>query len=238
MLGVLLLDNEQWAEAEAAFRMAIAAEEPLVAAHPDDQGFAVTLAGNFVNLGIAINHRRRPDASLEWFNRAVTTLKPLAERMPPPVNARWFLRNAHSERARALKAVKRYKDAVSDYDRALDLSPQGERWGYLLGRADALLGSGDHSAATADADAAAKTSGENPEALYYAACAYAMAVTVAGKGTDPADRYAKRAVNLLQEAIAKGFRDVARFKNPAFNSIRTREAFQKLLAELETKGKQ
>jgi tetratricopeptide (TPR) repeat protein len=238
MLGILLLDNEEWAQAETAFRMAIAAEEPLVAAHPEDLEFAVTLGGNFVNLGIAINHQRRPDAALEWFNRAVATLKALAERKPAPTNAQWFLRNAHSERARAFMALKRYKDAIPNWDRAYDLSADKDRSEYRLGRVEALLGLGDHVAATADADAVAKASGATAETLYYAACAYGMAVTAAGKGAEAADRYAERAVDLLRQAVAKGFRDWATFKrNPAFKSLESREDFKKLVAELEAKTK-
>ena len=65
-----------------------------------------------------------------------------------------------------------------------------------------------------------------------------MAVTVAGKGTDSADRYAQPAVQQLRQALAKQFKDVAKFKkDPAFDAIRSRGALQKQLSIVNAKPK-
>jgi tetratricopeptide (TPR) repeat protein len=135
-------------------------------------------------------------------------------------------------------ALKRYKEAIPDWDRAYELSADRDRWEYRLGRAEALLGMGDHAAATTDADSVAKASGVTGETLYYAACAFGMAVTAAGKDATSADRYADRAVDLLRQAFAKGFKDMATLKtNPALDPIKSRGAFTKLMDELGAKGK-
>jgi tetratricopeptide (TPR) repeat protein len=192
-----------------------------------------------VNLGIALTEGKRPEAALEWLAKAVTLLKPLAERKPPATNAQSFLRNAHSNRAHAFIALKRYKEAIPDCDRAYELSREGDRWKYRLDRADALLGMGVHAAATADADAVAKASGATGEICYHAARTHAKAVAAAGNDLAAADRYSDRAVDLLRQAVLKGFNDAGKSQtDPAFNSIRSREAFKRLIAEFEAKGKQ
>jgi eukaryotic-like serine/threonine-protein kinase len=237
-LGLLLLENKQTAEAEAAFRTAVAADERLVAAHKDAPEFAVTLAGNYVNLGMMIGAGKRPEDAPDWFAKAVALLRPLAEGQPPPANARWFLRNAYWNRAQVLTALKRYPEAVPDWDRTIDLSPERERWQHRLGRADTLVRSGDHARATAEADAVVTANGGIAVAAYNAACIYALAVEAVGKDADRADRYADRAIDLLRQAIEKGYRDVSHIKaDPDLKSLQSREAFQKVLADLVAKSK-
>jgi hypothetical protein len=50
---------------------------------------------------------------------------------------------------------------------------------------------------------------------------------------------AARAVELLRQAVAKGYRDVADMKKqPHLDSLRARADFRQLLAELEAKSKE
>ncbi|HVK08668.1 MAG TPA: serine/threonine-protein kinase [Gemmataceae bacterium] len=234
-LGRLLLDNNEPVQAADAFRAAIAAEERLAADFKDTPGFTVTLAGNYVNLGMALTNGRQPQPALEWFAKAIGKLQPLADRKTPVANARWFLRNAHSNRAYALGALKRYKDAVPDWDRAVELTPEGEREEYRLGRADALVRAGDPDRATADAAAVAEHPGAAAPAVYNAACIFALA---AAADKARADRYADRAVELLRQAIAKGYTDVGHIeKDPDFDAVRARPAFVEAVAALKAKKK-
>jgi hypothetical protein len=70
--------------------------------------------------------------------------------------------------------------------------------------------------------------------VYGCACAYALA-----HARTKDDKYAARAVELLRQAVAKGYRDVADMKKrPDFDSLRARDDFRQLLAELETKSKE
>ena len=137
-LGMLLLENEQFGAAEDAFRTAIAAQEWLSAGYPESQEYGVDLGGNYVNLGIAIRDAGRPEATLEWFNKAIATLSPQANRKPAPPSASWFLRNAYWNRAEALITLKHYKESIPDWDRVHDLSAERDRWTYRVGRMDAL----------------------------------------------------------------------------------------------------
>jgi hypothetical protein len=82
--------------------------------------------------------------------------------------------------------------------------------------------------------------------LYYVACVFSRSVAAVGKDAKLSDadrarlqaQYADRAMELLRQAVAKGERNVARWKNePGLDSVRSREDFQKLVQELEQKAK-
>src|SRR5262249_45517981 len=75
-----------------------------------------------------------------------------------------------------------------------------------------------------------------------AACALSQCVLLArddsrlteSKRKDLARAYADRAMSLLRSAVRHGFKDGAKLKkNPALDSIRSRDDFQKLLQELD-----
>jgi hypothetical protein len=53
-----------------------------------------------------------------------------------------------------------------------------------------------------------------------------------------AQSYADRALALLRQAVARGYKDAAHMKqNPNLQPLRAREEFKTLLAELEDKAK-
>jgi serine/threonine protein kinase/tetratricopeptide (TPR) repeat protein len=237
-LGLLLLENRQPAEAESAFRTAVAAHERLTASGAENLANAVDLGGNYVNLGIAVRDGGRAEGSLEWFAKAVATLKPLADRKPPAADARLFLRNAHSNRAGALMALERYREAIPDWDVSHDLSDERDRWTYRLGRLEALARAGEHAGATAAADTAARADEATAGVLYDAACIHALSAVAAGPDKAVAERYAGRAVELLRQAVGKGYQDVGHLKkDPDLDPLRSRADFKKLMAELEAKQK-
>jgi len=70
--------------------------------------------------------------------------------------------------------------------------------------------------------------------VYACACAYALA-----HARTKDDKYAARAVELLRQAVAKGYRDVADMKEqPHLDSLRARDDFRQLRDELEAKSKE
>jgi hypothetical protein len=53
-----------------------------------------------------------------------------------------------------------------------------------------------------------------------------------------ADAYARRAVELLREAVARGFKDVHELKTlPDYDPLRRRDDFKKLLQDVEDRAK-
>ena len=111
-----------------------------------------------------------------------------------------------------------------------------------IDRADALVGQGDHVRATAEAKTASDSPHVSAGTLYNAACIYSRASGVVRgdstlSATDRealAERYASRAVELLRQAMAKGYQDVKHVKEDAdFAPLRSGKPFKRLLADLE-----
>jgi tetratricopeptide (TPR) repeat protein len=86
--------------------------------------------------------------------------------------------------------------------------------------------------ATAAADLLADNA-KAPDQLYDAACGYALCVPLADE-PETREKYAARAVELLRQAIAKGYKDVAHMKKDTdLDALRPRDDFKKLVADLE-----
>jgi hypothetical protein len=71
--------------------------------------------------------------------------------------------------------------------------------------------------------------------IYDTACAFALCVPLADE-PEKKENYAKRAVELLSQAAAKGFKDVAHVRQDTdLDPLRQRDDFKKFLAELAAK---
>jgi eukaryotic-like serine/threonine-protein kinase len=137
--------------------------------------------------------------------------------------------------------------AAEDLDFALR-QPAGMVPALLDLRLRALARRGRHADAVATADKLHDLPPGGPLQLYNAACGYALCVgaVAPGKPTEQLsadekaarERYAARAVAVLREAVAKGYKDVAHLKKDTdLDPLRGRDDFKKLLAELEAKSK-
>jgi hypothetical protein len=147
-----------------------------------------------------------------------------------------FLRNAHWGRADTLGRLKRHREALPDWDRAVGLSPPPQRPPVQMGRALSLVRAGETARAAQAAEELVAAPGRPGDLLYDAASLFALA-SAATEGP-PGDRYAARAVELLALARTQGlFREPARVerlkKDPDLAALRRRDGFKKLLAELE-----
>ena len=96
--------------------------------------------------------------------------------------------------------------------------------------------------ADAVADTALLAHGKEADAdfIYNSACVHALAIAQVRQDStlteaereELGERYANQAVELLRQAVAKGFNDVAHIKQDEdFDSLRQRADFQKLLGE-------
>jgi hypothetical protein len=128
--------------------------------------------------------------------------------------------------------------------------------GYLLARtplADAriarcqvLAGKGEHVRATEDVESIARQGGLQSISLYNVACFFSRSMTGVDRDTKLSAanrdrckaRYANRAMEFLRQAVAKGAVGAAVLKRDSdLEPLRPRADFQKLLADLEAKGK-
>jgi serine/threonine protein kinase/tetratricopeptide (TPR) repeat protein len=233
-LGKVLADMGQWPAAEKAYRRALDIQEKLVADFPTVPGYSTDLAGSYGNFGNLLLDRGQQQDSLAWYEKSVALLEPLLQQEPRLVTERLYLRNAHWSRARAQGDLGRHADAAKDWDRALALNmkPQSQlmfRWQ----RAYSLARAGEHSKAVAEANAMAEAKTVTGDVLYNLACICALAAAAVKDDAKLQDQYAARAVELLRQAIAKGYKDAAHVKQDKdLDALRSRQDFTKLFAEL------
>jgi tetratricopeptide (TPR) repeat protein len=235
-LGVVLAEQRRRAEAEAEYRQALALQERLVADFPDVVDHAVGLGGGYCNTGSLVRDGGRPEESLAWYAKAIATLQPVLARQPRLVGARKYLRNSYLSRAEALEQLRRWGEAVADWQQVLTLNDEPKftrAWQAHLAVAQIRAGEVDKAVAWAEGQAHATQA--DADALYDCGCIYVQAAA-ASKDPDAAERHAARAVGLLRDAIAKGYKDAAQMRKDAdLDPLRKRGDFQNLLAELEDK---
>src|SRR5262249_3351495 len=112
--------------------------------------------------------------------------------------------------------------------------------------ADVLLDLGDHAGAGAAAEEMPRLYPERPEEYLRAADYLALCTSLArsdgrlpeGQRRELGEKYARRAVELLREAVRHGFKDVKELKAaPVYEELHDREDFQELLRDLEAATK-
>jgi tetratricopeptide (TPR) repeat protein len=233
-LGLLLAGQGKLTEAEAIYRQALAIQEKLAADFPNVPQHRLRVGASQGNLGNLQITKQQPEQALPWFSKSIETLESVLGQVNANTNARFYLRNAYLGRATTLDDLKRHADAARDWDRVVKLSPPTEQPRFRLSRASSRVRAGQVEEALKETEDLAKTS--DPSILYNAACVFALA---AGRPAEAGaslsrDVCGKRAVALLQQAIALGFKDAGQMKkDDDLQVLRGRDDFQKLLGALE-----
>jgi serine/threonine protein kinase/tetratricopeptide (TPR) repeat protein len=228
-LGALLANLGKWSAAEVAHRRALDLREKLAAESPAVPGYRTDLGSSQLNFGELLRKSQQPQQALEWFGKAITTLAGVLRQVPGDVSTQRFLRNAHGGRAQTLDALQRHAAAAADWDKAVELSPPQERTSLRLSGAASRVRAGQVGPALREVEELAKNA--DADTLYNAACVYALA-SAAAPGHK--DKYARRAVELLRQAVAKGYRNIEHLKQDEdLSSLRGRDDFRKLVAEIE-----
>jgi hypothetical protein len=142
-----------------------------------------------------------------------------------------------------LTALGRSREALPDWDRALELDTGPDRRAILIDRAVAQAHTGQHDRAMAEVQDLAQDKARTPLDLYNLACVASLAADSARQDSrlsQPSreklgEQNAGRAVELLKQAHAAGF-----FKDPAhvellktdkdLEPLRSRADFQQLAA--------
>jgi serine/threonine-protein kinase len=234
-LGNLLRDLGKWPEAEKEYRAALVERERLVSEHPKAPAYAMELALSCCNFGILLSERGQPAESLSWYAKGIAALEPALSKLGTDVKGREALRDSHRSRAEALAKLGRYTEAIHDWDRALALDDGSAGGEIRVGRAKTLARAGEVARASADAEELLKAGSLRGDALYDISCLFSLASAKA-KEQAQAECYAGRAVTVLRQAVAKGFRDIEHIKKDSdLDPLRLRDDFQKVLRELEAK---
>jgi serine/threonine protein kinase len=236
--GAVLAELGRREEELVAFQKALALHEALAKDYPEVAGHAVNLGGSYCNMGGLLNEMDRPEEALTWLAKAIATLQAVQPKASQPGTAREFLCNSLVTRAEALGKLRRYPEALQDWDRALALEEGPRRTTFRLGRATTLARAGKHAEAVAEADTLAGGKNAAPQVLYDAACVCALA-SAAPDDASLRERYAAHAVELLGRALDRGFKDAGRLhKDPDLERLRPRADFQKLDRRMAPKEKQ
>jgi tetratricopeptide (TPR) repeat protein len=116
-----------------------------------------------------------------------------------------------------------------------------------LDRATALAQKGEHAKAVAETAPVLAAQEVSAGLLYDAGCVYALSVAAVRKDAQlaaaeqeqRAEAYARQAIVLLRQAVARGYNDLPHLKtnDPDLQSLRGRTDFQQLAQELEAKTK-
>jgi tetratricopeptide (TPR) repeat protein len=245
-LGNIVAGLGKREQAESAYHAALAIQKKLAADFPTVPEYAVALGGTYCNLGSLITASRRVQDALQPYRKAIQLLREVLAKDNRLVMARQFLRNSHWGRALALKKLKRHAEAVRDWDRAIELDEGPNRRPFRISRAVSLARAGDHVKAVADANALLQGYDVNGAELYNLACVCALALeaveAAASKGKAESEKlkeqYAERALELLRQASAKGYKEIAHMKKDKdLDPLRQRQDFKKLIAELESRTK-
>jgi serine/threonine-protein kinase len=243
-LGYLYRTRRRFPEAEAVLRTALEQLPPADAkavANPEQASLAANAALGLGEVHLQAGHPRAARTSLEASREEWQQLHAAAPRVPYFALglAECDLNLGHLARAERQPAA-----AQAAYDRAIErlakLQSDSEARRFLMdaraGRAQALAAAGHPTEAAAAAYELLRGDPAGGETAYRAAAVYAGCAAAAADGPER-ERYAARAVELLRQAVANGYKDSGHMKNdPDLEPLRSRPDFQKLLAGLEPAG--
>jgi serine/threonine-protein kinase len=235
--GILLTNLGKWPEAERQFEAALTQRGLLVTEHPQMPAYAVDLGISYCDFGTLLRERGQPAAALDWYGKAIATLKHALTKLGADVAGRRYLRNSHWGRAQALAMLDRYTEAIRDWDSSITLDDGSGGSEIRAARAKTLMKAGEIARANADAEELLEAGSLNGDTLYDISCLFSL---TSAKTKEPAEaeRYAGRAMTVLRQAIGKGYGDIEHMKKDKdLDALRERSNFKKLLAELEAKAK-
>ncbi len=258
-LAYLLTRQGKDAQAEEPYRQTLELRKQIVAQAGAVPRYRQELAESYHNLAHVLHVTRRPEAAESGWRDALDVWKQLAVDLPlvPDyqdglAGALTSLAKLDNQRRDFDAAVARLENAGLHIQAALKSRPtdHGFRQSYrdlLVAVAQSRLGLADHARLATAADDLARFGYDPANDTYDAACLVCRCMTLADKDAQLAEArrkelaqsYADRALALLRQAVARGFKDVARMKKDAdLEPLRTREEFKKVLAELEGKTKE
>ena len=121
-LGILLAGRGNLRAADEQFRKALAIQEKLAAEFPLVPQYRVDLGGNYCNFGILVGKSGQPGENLEWFDKAIRILTDVYEQGGSSGAAKQGLRNSHWNRAMVYDRLRKFAEAIKDWEKAIELS--------------------------------------------------------------------------------------------------------------------
>lgn len=208
--------------AENAYRQADTLLEPLMGERSVEFAPEETRALVALNWGKVHLDRGKIDEALARFDRGIIWSEAVLQKEPRYAPARERARMLHASKAATYDKMKRFREAVVEWKRCLDLSEGAEHRAFRMQLGISLLRGGDIAHAVAEADAVVAEPSCPSYLLYNGACVFALA----GRP--------EKAVALLGKLRSAGYFDQAEnlkmlLTDPDLDSLRRREDFRKLL---------
>jgi tetratricopeptide (TPR) repeat protein len=207
----------------AAYQQGLLIRERLARADPQNAQAQRDLLVSYYKLGNVEQQVGEFAKAVEWYTRAVD----IPKRFPRP---EFFKREVGIVQSR-IRFCRAAATALADPAGALK-QPEALRLPVLVAVAGALARhkQADKALAAADLLAAnAKAAGH----LYDAACVHALCVPLAD-GAAAKEKRAARAVELLRQAVGKGYNEAGHMKRDTdLDALRGRDDFKKLLDEMQ-----
>jgi tetratricopeptide (TPR) repeat protein len=255
--GQLCLQRGWYEKGETALKAAQSVYGRLVRADAPPEDWE-SLARCDAILGTAYNLQAQTERAEAAQQQALKIFEKLAREHPDVLQYEYDVGRCYTELAwtaeragRADAALARYGKAIAIIEAVVGKGFQpGRSGGGLLRarllRAGTLAGRGDHAQATAEAEAVVRLGDLKSNNVYLVTCVFSRASAAADHDSklSTADRarlkarYADRAMEYLRQAVADGWWNMNLMKKDTdLDPLRTREDFQKLLAELDEKRK-
>lgn len=254
-LGKLLREDKAFAEAEKEQRMAMALSEELAREHPHEAEYRRDIAYSYHNLaalwmamGRRLEAERDFGQALKLYQQLSADYQPAPEERNDVADILVRLGQLLDWRGDYRGARERLEQALPHHRAALKAFPGNSLYqrtwrDNMLVMGDALIHVSDHAAAAAMAERVAQCGAEPADDRYNAACFLARCVPLAERDAklsktraqELVRTYGERAVKLLHDSVAAGYRDVANATTDTdLNPLRGRPDFKKWLADLQT----
>lgn len=232
--------------AEQAYREADRLLKELIRANPHDDAYLGALGALWVNRAALSAGQGDIRRCLSLLGEGIERLEPVLAREPSDQVMRERLINLYGTRAEALESLRRFGEAIPDWDRVVALENRPGLTGVRrLGLANALARTGAHKKATEELSKVAAMPDARGDLLYDVACIYSVSADAANADahaapaarTELADRYGRQAVESLKKLRTAGYfadrKHVDFLKQDAdLRGLRTRSDFQKLLEQI------
>jgi serine/threonine-protein kinase len=227
--------------------------EAVVDEHPSKLDYQVRLADALVSLAWHVAREENSKSeTLVIVARAIDRLEPLVRKDPEFLDFQQQTCNLLNLKGRIESETGQVKSAVATLEQARRLGehlyrehPDDSRYRRLLAESYLFLGRAQRSAGEEEQAAKAfalalelfkPLAEETTESLFRTACTFAVCSELAIADESERERYADRALDALQKAVARGFRNADYLEcEPDLSSIRSRPEFQDLQSSVRAK---